>query len=304
MTLTELARSAKALAARIGAEDPALPGLLDAMPVAQAIAALDAADPYRGYGHMPPKFANFVKRAASGAGADTASRYLALLLLTLIERAEERIAALRLPAVFAPEFAASFARILRDLETGRRAPDLQDDNFLKDLGICRIVLIPCVSHLIYRHGGVPRRLLLRQDMATLARSLLFTAFRTGGLRPFLVNHVHMAMRDNFTPEGRERCYRLVAELLRIWPDSRGLVGASWYYDPRVAEISPRLAYLRKVPEAGGALFLKAGGGPGAMDALHRSPTRQRLHAEGRYDPEVWYMVWARKDILRLYGRMT
>lgn len=305
MSLRELARSAAALKESVIAADPVLPGMLDALPTGRFIAALDGQDPYLGYGHLPPPLLAFARETSARHGPDSLSRYLAVVLLSLIGEAPDRIAATGLPAVFEDEFAASFTRILHGIETaGGRGLAIADDLFLKDLGICRGVMIPCVSHLIYRHGGIPRRLLLRQDPGVMLRGLTFTALRTHGLRPFLVNHVHMPMRADFTPEGRERCYALVAELLRLWPDSRGLLGASWYYDPRVAEISPRLAYLRQVPEAGGALFLKAGGGAGAADALHRSPTRQRLHAEGRYDPQVYYMIWPRKDILRHYGCVT
>lgn len=305
MSLRELARSAAALKESVIAADPALSGMLDALPAGHFIAALDSQDPYLGYGHLPPSLLAFARETSARHGPDSLSRYLAVVLLTLITEAQDRIAAIGLPAVFEGEFAASFTRILRGLEAaGGRGLAIEDDLFLKDLGICRGVMIPCVSHLIYRHAGIPRRLLLRQDLGLMLRGFAFTALRTHGRRPFLVNHVHMSMRAHFTPEGRERCYALVAELLRLWPDSRGLVGASWYYDPKVADISPRLAYLRQVPEACGALFLKAGGGAGAADALHRSPTRQRLHAEGRYDPQVYYMIWARKDILRHYGCVT
>lgn len=304
MSITELAHSAAALKESIIAGDPALAHMLEALPPQHFIAALEDQDPYLGYAYLPPSLIGFGQKMREAHGAQSFSRYLATILLTLMAEDEDRIAAAGLPDAFKSEFAASFSRIIHDLEGGTRTLSLDDDIFLKDLGICRAVLIPCVSHLIYRHAGVPRRLLLRQDKGLMLRGLAFTAFRTGGLRPFLVNHVHMAMRAHFTPEGRERCYELVAELLRLWPDSRGLIGASWYYDPRVAEISPRLAYLRQVPEAGGALFLKGGGGPAAADALHRSPTRQRLHAEGRYDPRVYYMIWARKDILRHYGGVT
>lgn len=287
------------------AADPALPQMLETLPAERFIGALEESDPYLGYGHLPAPLSAFARAAEGTHGPDSLSRYLAVILLTLISDADQRIAALGLPEVFAGEFAASFTRILDEIaERHGLSLAIQNDIFLKDLGICRGVLIPCVSHLIYRHSGIPRRLLLRQKLVPMLGALAFIAFRAGGLRPFLVNHVHMPIRDHFTPEGRRRCYELVAELLRLWPDSRGLLGASWYYDPAVAAISPRLAYLRQEPEAAGALFLKAGAGPAALDALHRSPTRKRLHAEGRYEPCVYYMIWARNDLLRHYGSLT
>jgi hypothetical protein len=76
-------------------------------------------------------------------------------------------------------------------------------------------------------------------------------------------------------------------------------GSAWFYDPALREISPRLAYLREVREAHGARNFRFGTGPDVVaDALERSPTRRRLHAEGRYVPAAHYLVWLRADLLR------
>ncbi|HUG78288.1 MAG TPA: hypothetical protein VML57_12480 [Burkholderiales bacterium] len=126
--------------------------------------------------------------------------------------------------------------------------------------------------------------------------------REGISYPFLENHVHLAMLENFDPPGRERCYRLVARLLQAWPESKGLIGASWYYDPALGRISPKLAYLHDVPAGHGAIFLRAGSAPADVaGAVARSDTRRRLHRSGEYRPVSYLMVWARADILRHYA---
>ena len=120
------------------------------------------------------------------------------------------------------------------------------------------------------------------------------------MRPFLENRVHLQMLDEFNPAGRERCYRMVARLLERWPESKGLIGASWYYDPAVGRISANLAYLHDVPAAQGAVFLRIGAEPNS-GALARSETRRRLHQAGRCWPTTYLMVWSRADILRHYS---
>jgi hypothetical protein len=184
----------------------------------------------------------------------------------------------------------------------RWARGVGDDIFLKDLGILRAALVPCASHVVFRRSGVPRRLLLSQRPLAMIRALAYFGLRCGGVAPFLENHVHPAMLAHFNPEGRERCYQLVAELLRRWPDSRGLMGLSWYYDPAVSAISPHLAYLRDVPERGGALFLPAGEGEDVVRvAIATSATRRRLYESGGYRPTRYLMAWSRRGLLARCG---
>ena len=113
--------------------------------------------------------------------------------------------------------------------------------------------------------------------------------------------MHKAMLDEFNPEGRVRCLRLVARLLLAWPEARGMMGTSWYYDPALAKHSPRLAYLHDQAKSQGACFIDMGPHPDATaSALSRSPTRRMLHEQGIYRPRNYMMVWARQDILRHY----
>lgn len=288
--------------ARLLAHGGAAADIVREWPVASFLAAFDGHDPYLGYGYLPAPVLDQWQRVIGRHGEDSGSAYLALILLDLIETFPGRVACSGLTAPFLPEFHGQLNRILTAIETmDDQLLSLDSDLFLKDLGLCRMILIPCVTHLIYRHAGVPRRLVLSQRLPGMIRALWFLGTRTGGARPFLENHVHLSMRAEFTEDGRKRCYRLVAELLRLWPEARGLVGSSWYYDPVIPRISPRIGYLRLGPERAGALFLENGGGAAARGALSRSPTRRRLHDEGRYEPRNYFMIWARRDIIRHHG---
>lgn len=267
--------------------------------VGRWVDALDTAPRTLPYTQLPMAFVESLRLATAGASSPRLLRWLDLVLLEQMRRFEIAFERADVPDGLLPEFRENAARMLRRAcQPENWARGVGDDVFLKDLGILRATLIPCASHVVFRHSGVPRSLILRQRPLAMWHALEFFARRVGGFAPFLENHVHPGMLAHFHAAGRERCYRLVAQLLQRWPDSRGLMGLSWYYDPAVAKISPRLAYLRDVPAGGGALFLPADGGDDVVrGAVATSPTRRRLYDEGRYCPTRYLMAWARDDLM-------
>jgi hypothetical protein len=269
----------------------------------ELLAPLDGGEPGRGYAALPQAFFDAVGAAVRRSTAPHPARVLDLLLVELVRQFDGRFARADLPEALLPYYAENIDRILeRAMQPVGWARSAGEDVFLKDLGILRMTLIPCASHLVFRNSGVPRSLVLRQRPPVAVRALRFFLLRCGGFAPFIENHVHPAMLGHFSPAGRQRCYELVAELLRRWPENRGLMGLSWYYDPVVARISPRLAYLREVPENAGALFLPAGTGADVVGgATSTSATRRRLYEAGQYRPTRHLMAWSRRDLLSYCG---
>lgn len=257
-----------------------------------------------GYQAMPERFRALISRMTDGKKPDTVSALLDLTLVSFIDQFDERFERTGLPESLLPYYRENIDRMLGRAESGKAwATSLTQDVFIKDLGIVRMTLIPCASHLIFRNSGIPRGLLLRQRPLNLLRGLAFVGFRSRGFAPFMENHVHTEMLQHFTAAGRETCYRLVAQLLQIWPENRGLLGLSWYYDPVVATISPHLGYLREVPAKDGALLLPAGTGTDVVrGATSTSSRRRALYESGQYAPRRYLMAWARRDILDRYGR--
>lgn len=255
-----------------------------------------------GYRDLPPRFGELIHEAQTDQHKENLSALVDLVLVTLASDFDTRFRRAELPRSLLPYYAQNIDRILQRAAQGKPwAHTIHDDIFLKDLGILRMTLIPCASHLIYRHSGVPRSLTLRQSPTQILSAISFFGLRCHGFAPFIENHVHLAMLEHFNPAGREQCYRLVAELLERWPENRGLMGLSWYYDPAVSRISPHLAYLHDVPESGGALFLPAGSGPDVIGgATSTSRSRRKLFEEGSYTPTRYLMAWSRDDILRRY----
>jgi hypothetical protein len=104
--------------------------------------------------------------------------------------------------------------------------------------------------------------------------------------------------NDFNERGWDNCFLRIAELLERKKDIRGLVGTSWFYDPQLLKISPRLAYLRQRPLERGAFLLRhRTGSVDIENATMKSETRLRLYQEGKYTPIVLSIVWPRKDLI-------
>ena len=136
--------------------------------------------------------------------------------------------------------------------------------------------------------------MFKEGLAGVPTNLLKFA-RLGGFKPYVQIHTHLSYLDEFNEEGWNECYRCCADLCRVRPELLGMFGSSWFYDPVLADISPRLDYLREIPVKGGAelLFVEEGGGA-VGNALSTSPSRRKLHEEGKYMPKSYMLAWGRK----------
>ncbi len=171
------------------------------------------------------------------------------------------------------------------------------DAFLKDLRLAAGLSVPCGTHdvdlvaTLNRRSGL-KALLREGDLRGGLRVL-----RDGGPVWFRI-HTDTRNLDDFDADGRVRCLLRIADLLRQRPHVKGMVGMSWYYDPVVARISPRLAYLQALPLANGAYLMRNGEAPEHTAwALASSPTRRALHARGAYRPAAYSLVWKRRHLL-------
>lgn len=145
-----------------------------------------------------------------------------------------------------------------------------------------------------RTGVNALRVALRKDVAASIR--LLKASRGA---PWLQMHTDPRNLLEFTPDGWDQFYRTAADFLALHPRYAGLVGQSWFFDPAIAQISPRLSYLATRPLGGGGVHVRLGGS--ALDtelAIQTSPTRRRLYEAGQYRPECWAIYWPRAALLQ------
>jgi hypothetical protein len=226
-------------------------------------------------------------------------RWAACLLADFIAQSPERLRDFPSPESVIPHTAHELSRILADIETQpEEARNLTSDPFLKDLSLSRLDSFPCVAQIVEKRSGIPRRIAAREFLRAFRQLLRLGVSSRFRYAPFFEIHTHTPMLGGFTPEGWDQCYLLVADLLVQYPDYHALVGGSWFYDPLLDGISPRLAYLRKTPVDGGAFLIRAGStNSDIVNATATSETRRKLYEEGKYHPTGWLMIWPREALL-------
>lgn len=244
--------------------------------------------------HMPAA----VRAAFDAVPQPVRDDYGRAFLVWAIARFHEHDLAASFPSDFRGEFDLYLGRVLNDIAAGAYAWGVETDVYAKDLAQAFTVLAPGGAQLIFERAGLGWREILRGG----AGMAWFLARHCGGRAPFLEIHTHDPMAAaRFNPAGWDQTYALCAQLAARDPGIRGLIGISWFYDPALAELSPRLAYLREVPVAGGARLLPMGSDQGSIDlATATSPTRRAAYAEGRYLPTRYAMIWPRRALIKAW----
>lgn len=282
------------------------PDLLKRYPLAGYVYILDGSDPLKGYGYTPRLIRTWCNAIEGLGGTNALENYHKMVLVYLITDVENRISELRVPNSILELVAASFQRILAQLENAENNFYLHgNDLFSKDLGLCRLKLLPCGAELIDVCSGVPRSILLRNGIHQLVRSTRFFLHRASGFRPWYESHWDRRLIRSFTPRGYDQCYLRIAELLALNPAIRGMMGSSWWFDPALDRTSANLAFLRKVPLDNGAQLFRVGTNPDATRAaIQFSPERRDLYESGRYMPTIYLLAWAREDMLKWADRYS
>ncbi len=156
---------------------------------------------------------------------------------------------------------------------------------------------PVGNHYVVR-SGVPRRLLLRQPPG-LAAKLLWTLAGGRGNHPYFELHYNPHRLRLFNPEGWRCVFELTAGLMGVFGDIKGVFGVSWFFDPKLASLSPELGFLRRqVEEVGGRFFVADTTKDHIENALKMSRARRAAYKAGRYRPACYLALVPRAALLR------
>lgn len=269
--------------------------LPDAAPRVRAFLAQFAdPPPYGGFKALPAQARALYAAVLAEGGTAAGAPFLLASLLTAVRATLDGPLLARLPARVRAHQLRQFARMAGHDEAFLPYCRLDGDVFLKEFGLATLRLYAGASSVIDPRSGIGRSLLFKGGLAQLPWRALLIA-RAGGFKPYFEIHVHKLYQDEFNEEGRNECYRCCADLYALHPEVLGMVAGSWFYDPVVAIVSPHLAYLRTVPESGGARALFVSHDEQAMkNATATSEKRRALHAAGQYRPASWTLVWPRR----------
>ena len=224
-----------------------------------------------------------------------------LLILHLVSQLNADIITRAVPKSIVPILIPLLGNIVTGSSRAKPGDhSMNNDRYKKDLAICLLRLQPIGAELADVNGGIPRRAYFGPPVTNLPSRCWFLAVKLGGLKPLFNLHLDRRLSRHFNPEGYELGYKRLADLLKSYPDVKGVWSEfAWFLDPALKDISPELAYLKDVPLAGGAILLA--GKPTKQhtsDAIRWSPKRRQLFESGDYVPIPHGWLWARDDLLR------
>ncbi|PTN12339.1 hypothetical protein C8R11_104124 [Nitrosomonas aestuarii] len=274
-------------------------GLLKEFPIEVYIEFFDRIAPFHGYRYISDEIVSYCQGIALKSGKHSLDLYHRLVLVSLINSYRDRKKQQRIPASIQRLILQEFDRVIKGVQKNREGFYFhENDLFAKDLGLCRLKLLPCGSELVDLQSGIPRRTLLQGGISQFLSAAFFFIAKTKGFKPYYESHWDRRLIKFFSENEYNFCYARIADLLRNNPEISGMFSASWWFDPQLEIISPELAFLRTVPEDNGAKIFRIGTDPYAVsDAIKFSSKRKELYDSGRYRPQVYLLVWSRKDML-------
>lgn len=241
---------------------------------------------YNWIGELADEFADIETRR----GSDGLELIARLLLLSSVDGSIWKPAC-HVPEAIRVELEQEQERIRNEVLTSASGHYLPGkDAFLKDFSILRGAAMPVYTGIVDTHTALWRRPLVFGPIGQRLRFLRILLTRPVGTRYFFQHHTHTSLLERFNDEGWTKTYELVAELLAVNPDHKGFCGISWFYDPQLKEISPRLSYLAEFPMSHGGRRFHLGRDLSGS-AVAKSATRARLYEQGEYNPQAFMLVW-------------
>ena len=203
----------------------------------------------------------------------------------------------RLPPSVIGLYEDFWARLANFL-TATAGQPYDDDYFAKDVRYALGLTVPCGALQIDLSYSIGPKIILRDLQRSKSPRAGLAYLGSQGWGRWYNDHLDLRAMEEFNPSGWTACFTRIAETLALNPTVRGVTGISWFYDPKVAEIRPKLAYVQVTQTQSGAFLANMG-----TDAHHienatvRSAVRLRLYNEGQYLPTCYLLAWPREALL-------
>jgi hypothetical protein len=123
-----------------------------------------------------------------------------------------------------------------------------------------------------------------------------------GNKPVCRLHIHLSEINGLTAAGWQKTCLELAQLLQLNKHLKGVVGASWFYDPAIATISPRLAFISELLNEMQASCFFSSLENEKSGAFSRSATRKQAFASSQYQPKEYVFFMPRGRLLAWYKR--
>ena len=214
-------------------------------PVATYIRYFDDVPADASYSNIPAPVDKIYESIKARGGEDIVQNYNKIVLTEFMRQYYSRVEQRNLtPRV--ERYFLEYYRLLVDRIKNPRTSyfRLSNSAFEKDLAVCRMKLWPCGAELVDEKAGFSRSLLLTHGVRQAAKG--WSIFlRAKGFAPFFETHFDRRFVQDFSPEGYQRLYQTIAELLEVNQHVKGVIGGSWWHDPALQKISPDIWFLTK-----------------------------------------------------------
>ncbi len=220
---------------------------------------------------------------------------IAKLALELINR----INTMNFPIDILEKYPLAFSRLAEFLtQEELQSNDYDEDFYLKDSRLVLAASVPCGAQVVDLISNTGWKYVLQQMGSRHFRGFISSFIDMCKSEGWYRIHTEPRYLEEFNQEGWNKCYSGIAALLEKNTHIKGVIGTSWFFDPQLINISPRLGYLQTVPINGGAAMVR--NGPGKIHtqrATATSKTRRALYEEGKYKPVCYSIVWPRDKLL-------
>jgi hypothetical protein len=274
--------------------------MLDVYPIETYTDEIINHAPYFPYFHLSEELKRSFEKILADYNINILALYHKLALSILIKHSIEKLKIRNIPNSILLFYHKWFDTVLKDFELiADDYYDHKNDPFLKDLGVCGLRLIPVGGASVVEVSGPGIKRGFGHGLRHLFEYFTFLLFKAGGRKPFYLLHLVDRYASEFKSDEMDKAYIRLSELLKVNPKMKGVMRFSWWFDPKLENISPHLAWLRQRPvENGGKLFRV---GPSEFDtkmATLKSKTRRKLYEEGKYIPTKYAMIWPRKGLIK------
>lgn len=260
--------------------------------------------PGRSYCVFTKPMQRWLTNLSNKYSASTVNKIHQLELVTLMQGSlldlEKAGHGIKLPNRVIASVHTWFEYLAKEIVHETYSADIASDLFRKDLSISALNLWPSSSIGHYEQATLPRRFLVANGIKQFLAGAHMLLWTLNNKRHSLYDF-HMEDRrknPHFLEQGWREFYKELAERLEAEPHISGIYSQAWFWDPCVAEISSKFAYLRAIPESGGASFYFLYKDNDSNHVAMQNKKRKRLYDEGKYSPVSYLMIWPRNKLLQ------
>jgi hypothetical protein len=171
----------------------------------------------------------------------------------------------------------------------------ENDPFISACKICTLRRFPA-GPLDWVVSGVPKKWFLQMPRQDLFKALRFIFGEFGGIKPAFYVHIAHPPRNRALIIEKEvrKAYFRMALALKLQPEVKGIMCATWLHDPAATEMYPYIAALNEpYLRCGGRLVTNLGLAPVSSGFLKFNSDRRKLYERGELKLKSVLAMWPR-----------